>query len=583
MRSRVHAFGWSAAAVLCAALWLCLWKSVGGALLHPYLLEKLRSLTPPEIRFYLAILVAETALAGALLSWRGAGVRLEPLFARPRVTYVVLGVLAAEVALAIAWGVFGLHSQISDEEAYLFQAKLLLMGKLSVGAPPMGEAFAVAPLVMTPNEAITGQYFWAQPALLVPGVLVGLPHAVAALELGFTVWMTGLLGEEYGGEAKAGVFAALLAATCPVLLLTGATLHNANLAASCAVASLWALSRLLRRRSLVASLVLGLSVAVGLHNRPLDHAALVGAAGLLLVVCVRRAREIAARLAPSLLFVVPALALHLFINLKISGHPLHSAYRLLNDVNHWTTFGFGTGAFGVANTPRTAVTKTLANIAHVVVYATGAPIVPLAAAFCMVRRRMPWLVRVPLVLVVFYFACYALYAGVQPMPTGPVYFVAATPALLVFIALVAVRTSDRASAWPSSVWAAGLASALVFFWPTVLLEELRAAAQSSMCQDTVERSGATRALVFAISGERSHSWQSIPMASPTLDDPVLYTRGGPPEWNAKVARAFGRDRQVLLARCVRELRPELFHYAPSSGRVWPFGAGLAPAEREETR
>jgi hypothetical protein len=161
------------------------------------------------------------------------------------------------------------------------------------------------------------------------------------------------------------------------------------------------------------------------------------------------------------------------------------------------------------------------------------------------------------------------------MPSGPVYFVALMPVVLVWIAVVAVRVHDGtgpAQHRAPAMWLAQFVAALLFFWPTLALESMRSGVQSSMCQDLVQSSAVDRALVFAVSGDSYHSWQSVPMASPRLDDPVLFTRGGPPAWNQKVARVFGQDRQVLLARCVREWRPELLHYDPASGRLRPFRA-----------
>ena len=118
-----------------------------------------------------------------------------------------------------------------DEKTYLFQAKLLALGRLSIPMPPGAEAFW-QPFIVMHDERWSGQYFWAQSALLVAASVVHFPWLVSGVEVGVTVLFTGLLVQEISGDRRAACAAAVVCAMSPMVLLTGATLHNANLAAS---------------------------------------------------------------------------------------------------------------------------------------------------------------------------------------------------------------------------------------------------------------------------------------------------------------------------------------------------------------
>ena len=94
-------------------------------------------------------------------------------------------------------------------------------------------------------------------------------------------------------------------------MINGATLLNVNLAATCIAASLWGVSVLRDEKSTIATWVLGISTSVALHNRRLDHAAvIVPVAVLLLLETGRTKREPVARFLPAILIALPFLTLH---------------------------------------------------------------------------------------------------------------------------------------------------------------------------------------------------------------------------------------------------------------------------------
>src|SRR5262249_9035770 len=117
----------------------------------------------------------------------GWDARLNTLLARPGPAYALLAVLAAEGAYIVGAAALGHHAHTDDELTYLFQARLLLSGRLTIPAPPEHAAF-MHPFLVEANGRISGQYFWAQSALLALGEALGNPWLVPALEVAVTVY-----------------------------------------------------------------------------------------------------------------------------------------------------------------------------------------------------------------------------------------------------------------------------------------------------------------------------------------------------------------------------------------------------------
>ena len=570
-------------AALAAALWVLAWPIVGGrAPLHGYGTAFLHTFAASEGAFLLALAVVQpwplACLAAALASVRSEALpALAARLASPRVHRALAAAVAALAALAVAHLVLRGRALTEDEKTLVYQAKLVLSGRLAVdGVPAEALAFWEPFLVGEGTARWSGQYFWGQPALAALGLLVHAPSLVPALELAVTVACTGGLAHAFSNDARVGLVASLLAATCPALVLTGATLHAVGLAAACGAAALWALVVLARGPSLRAALALGVATGLAAHARPFDHLVLLGGAALVLALHDRRAVAVVAwRALPGVAIALALASLHPLLNRAVSGDALHSGYWMFNDGHGWKTFGFGAGPFGTPHTPAVAAAKTVVSAVRLAFWTTGTPLPWLALAVAAVgaspRRRQ---LAAPAVVAVVYALAYALYASAGVMTTGPLYYVPLLPVLIGWLALGAVvlhdRLRERAGALARLVPAALVAQTLVAcgtFWPSEVAELGRQADDAGRCEQAVADRGIARALVFVLKGDdpdqSAVAWP--PMASPDLDDAVLFARHESRAKDAAVVARFAGDRPVYFARCLHAYEPIVGRYDAATG------------------
>jgi hypothetical protein len=569
-------------ALVVVALWWAAWRTFGGAdPLNPYTYEELVAFARHESAFYVALLVAESLVTLALLGCAGERIgaflvaRREELLHKPNRTLAALATVGALLALAIAVGVVGLQLTNEDEKTYLFQAQLLQGGRLSIPVLPEAAAFQ-QPFVVDVAGHWSGQYFWAHPALLTLGSLLRLPWLISAAEVWITIWLSGLAARELTGDDRIGLVTAALVATSPMIVMTGGTLHSANLATVCAAATLWAAVRLDRRFSWSSAAVLGTAIGVASHNRPLDELAILLGIGLL-VLAGRggRLRQAMARFSPALIFLAPFLLLHPLLNHAVSGDYRHNGYWLFNEGHGWNTMGFGRGPFGTQHGVRAAAAKMFSILARCGLFLSGNPmlLLLLAAPLFGVRAAKRAWITIPAVIVTVYFVCYFFYASTPIAPTGPVYFVPLVPVFAFWLAASAIALHDRLG--EARPWAVGggmavaLLAGLLLFWPSELLEFGRMIDQGNQCTTLAGREGITRGLVFVRPKlRRSRSWYWWPpLPRPDFSDPVLFPRTRTLEKDAQVVRAYGRDRPAFLAVCGCAQNPGLVPYDPIAGTV----------------
>jgi hypothetical protein len=201
--------------------------------------------------------------------WRGSERRWLPWAAA---IWVVL------VSSFLAWIVLERAPHVPDEVCYVFQAKYLAEGRISVPPPPDADAFFIP---FTINEG--GRWYAATtpgwPALLAVGYFFGVPWLVNPLLGGMAILLAhALLRRLYGRGVADG--AALLLAASPWLLWMSASLmpHPATL-----VFALLALLGAVQARehaSAVGGALAGLGCGALLHVRPLEGVIVAGVAGL---------------------------------------------------------------------------------------------------------------------------------------------------------------------------------------------------------------------------------------------------------------------------------------------------------------
>ena len=576
--------------VVLLALWFVGWHLFGGRYqVLGYSSSALANFSPYEAGFYATAFAVQLAILISLTialsrkwpsSWDD---KLRDLMARPRLAaaaFALLGVAAAAIVLQSATR---LHTLTEDEKTYLFQAKLLTMGKLSIKVFPEGKAFWESFMVGKPGQW-SGQYFWGPALLLVPGVLIGCPWVIPLLLLGVTVYATAEAAREYSGDVRVGLATAALIATSPLVILTGATLHNANLSATCISVALWSLVVLTKRKSWPAQIALGVSVGLATHTRPLEILVVsMGAAVILLIRERGQLGRVLRLLWPSILIALPLLALHPLINHAVSGDWRHSGYWLVNEGHGFKTMGFGLGPFGDPHTPGIAASKTLTVMVRIGFYAMGGPLLfglllGLLLGAGKDKKRL-WAPAIPIGL---YAVGYFLYAGSSVHTTGPVYYVASMPLLLGWIALLAVHVHDELrTALPHlrravpAIMLGQWVAALIVFWPTAWGELAHAGRDAGACVDLAHEHKLHNALVFVNphgGAAQAASWTFWPpLPSPTFDDDVLFPRHESSAKDLAVVARYGAGRGVYAANCIRAWDWDrwLKNYDPATGVVTP--------------
>jgi 4-amino-4-deoxy-L-arabinose transferase-like glycosyltransferase len=128
---------------------------------------------------------------------------------------------------------------LEDEIAYVWQARAITEGKLTVPSPPQSESFLV-PFVVDHNGQRFGKYPLGWPVVLAIGIRLGIRSLVNPLLSGLGVWLTYRLGKKVFGETV-GIIAAVLTLTSPFFLINSGTLlsHSFGLVLSTAFALAW--------------------------------------------------------------------------------------------------------------------------------------------------------------------------------------------------------------------------------------------------------------------------------------------------------------------------------------------------------
>jgi hypothetical protein len=229
-------------------------------------------------------------------------------------------------AAAVATVIFDRLPHVEDEVAFLFQARTLAAGRLTLPAPAEPDFFYL-PFVLVHDGQWFGKYPPGYPAVLALGLLSGQPWLLNPLAGALCVGLTFLLGRRLYNTA-AGLLAAALLATSPFLLIQAGSFlsHVASLA--------WALLALLlaewatRRRSALAAAGVGLACGALLLTRPLTALGLGLPLAVWLALTLARDRRLALVWLPALATFGACLAALLGYNHLTTGDPLRSAYEL---------------------------------------------------------------------------------------------------------------------------------------------------------------------------------------------------------------------------------------------------------------
>lgn len=333
---------------------------VGEHYVHDYELD-LGSLTFPAPRYFAFIslwlffgLLAAAALTfgiTSLLVDRGNG-HPHPFGlvyrGSDRVWIAVAAVAGAVIPAAIRAFVLNDAPVVDDASAYQFSAELLASGRLVVESPP--DKLFFDRQFMINDGRLYSQYFLGWPALMVPGVWLGVPGYVNALYSALTVPAVFLVLRRLTGSTGARV-GVILYLGSPLLMMAAATQMAHT---TCFAALAWLTWFVLRSRDddgpAWAHACVALAFSVAFFIRPLTA---VGAGVPLLVWWAMGAwrRPLPQRLRAGAAFAVVAVlfgALFLAVNHAQNGSFSRVAYQAMTDYARsndyrFTTYGDGSG------------------------------------------------------------------------------------------------------------------------------------------------------------------------------------------------------------------------------------------------
>jgi len=210
------------------------------------------------------------------------------------------------------------HPHIPDEVIYLFHARYLASGTLTVPAPPVPEAFS---FYMIPHES----HRWYSivppgwPAVLALGVLLGVPWVINPVLAGLSVLLTYLFFQEISDRFMARI-AVFLLCISPWFIFMAMNFMSHTLTLTCALAAAVAITRARRTHKAIWGLFGGFGVGMVSLIRPLDGLIVAGVLGLWAIGVGGRRLRISSILA----FVIGTIIVGAVIfpyNKQITGHP----------------------------------------------------------------------------------------------------------------------------------------------------------------------------------------------------------------------------------------------------------------------
>lgn len=462
---------------------------------------------------------------------------------------VAATVLAFAAAVAVRYGVLHGAAVTDDETSYLFAARLLAAGKLSVPSPPHKLFFDHGFFIN--DGRLYSIYFLGWPALMVPGIWLGVPGLMNAVYFAASVPPLFLSARILWGSAWARL-ALLLWVSSPFLIALAATgLSHA----SCLAALAWALWLFLqtrsgrRRAALHALLAAALSVAF--FVRPLTG---LGLGAPLAILWARdRWRERAGRAPALAAFALVGLAFaaaFLGIQARQTGSAWKTGYQRAveyHEENGYRFSSFSPGYFTrhvviESERPLRSLMNSIAGWERLLLDLGGWPFWLLLGLLLSLLARGTGLL-------------WGVFAGGATSVVllkdpgidsfGPVHYAELSlPVILLFVAGVreaAARlgerersrfwSRERLRALPVAISLAGVLTAWAGWVPVRWATLSQIGANTLLPERAVARAGVGRAVVFAsypwiwppcVSEPAYHFRYLRPVSDPGLTDPLLW-------------------------------------------------------------
>lgn len=450
-----------------------------------------------------------------------------------RLALAALVLLACGVSWLVSTQLFPNFSANHDEPVYVFQARMLLDGQVTLPVTPLSKFFRPWMSGVIDDELVM-VFPPVLPALLALGELfTGSMRGTLVVLAGITPLLTYALARELTSNRWTGVTAAALMAICPMFVIHSGMFLSYLLAMNLEMAAAFLLLRGLRRKNLAWFGAAGATLGLLFFARPFD-AFLAGTPLLLATAFALRGqvRALAARLGVLAVAGLPFLAASLAYNHRLSG----SWFKLpLEAIGGDDRPGFGmrhlaAGSPEVSYHFTRAVEATVVNVASLALWVPGSVLLFALAAYGLFRYRSrveAWAIAAFLPLFplgyLFYWGNLLIVRGRKSI--GPHYYLGVLIPLVIFGAagLVALTRRSRVVGVVASVLVVASAAALLV--PPVRLNQEYVALHNREAA-LVEDAQLSEAVVFVPSEPPDGAWLMHPrpsfMNDPELDGSVLF-------------------------------------------------------------
>ena len=135
-----------------------------------------------------------------------------------------ISLVGVAAAFLVAVRVFEAVPHVEDEMSYVWQAKVLAHGQMTVPTPPEAHSMYI-PFVVDANGHRSAKYPPGWPMMLALGMLLGIRTWVNPLLGGLAVWLTFRLGQKLCNNLT-GLLAALLTISSPFFLMISGSLDS---------------------------------------------------------------------------------------------------------------------------------------------------------------------------------------------------------------------------------------------------------------------------------------------------------------------------------------------------------------------
>jgi 4-amino-4-deoxy-L-arabinose transferase-like glycosyltransferase len=488
---------------------------------------------------------------------------------RPQRAIALICVLAVVATASVAYFAFERLPHLEDEVAYLFQARTMALGRLTVPSPAEPESFWT-PFVLDYRGQRFGKYPPGWPALLAAGVLARVPWLVNPLLAAVALYLVYRLGRTLYDE-RTGLLAAGLALLSPLfLLLSGSFLSHLASLTWLLLFSLWFIWTVQGRSRWFAAGA-GLALGMAFLTRSLTAVAYAAPFIAYSVVQVIHRRQqhwtnylIVAFVGGAVAALLPA------YQWAVTGDPWLNPYVLWWPYDR-LGFGPGIGAMPGGHSPFYAWINLKQDLSRSATDLLGWPALswlPLALGLALrPRRTRDWSLMAPFGCLVVAYLFY--WIGSPARLWGPRYYFEGMGGLWLLAAAGLLKVWDHAAVLARSGgprrWARpALGTTLVLMVTVSLAVNVPARMQEahgfygiSRAQlQPIREADLHNALVIVYAERWLEYGAMLSGMSPTLDDDVVYARGSGAEADAAVIAAFpGRSVYYLTEGHLSRVSP----------------------------